>query len=324
MYAITYWEIHNRSTMGAATGGAKGDEMAKVGFIGLGIMGAPMAANVLRKGNSLTVFDVDAGAMDRLAAQGADKAASPAEVAAASEVVITMLPDGPDVERVALGPGGIVEGARPGMVLIDMSSSQPDITRKIGATLAARGCAMVDSPVGKTADHAVTGTLTLMVGGDPAVVSKVRPILDCMGTDFFDCGALGNGHAMKATNNLLATALVAINAEVLAAGIRAGLTLETMFSVMQKTMAWNSQLAVAFPLRPLKGDFAPGFMLKLAHKDCRNALRMIDAMGLDAPVGKATLAACQTGIDQGYGSNDVGVLVKMREDKAGIKVRFAK
>jgi 4-hydroxybutyrate dehydrogenase / sulfolactaldehyde 3-reductase len=298
--------------------------MAKVGFIGLGIMGGPMAANILRKGHALTVHDRDPAAVAKLTALGAASADTPSAVAAASEFVVTMLPDGPDVEAVALGLRGVLEGAKPGTILIDMSSSQPDITRKIGAALAAKGCAMVDSPVGKTADHAVSGTLTLMVGGDPASVARARPILDCMGTDFFDCGALGNGHAMKATNNLLATTLVALNAEILAAGIKAGLTLETMVSVMQKTMAWNNQLAVAFPLRPLKGDFAPGFMLKLAHKDCRNALRMIDAMGLDAPIGMATLAACQDGIDKGYGANDVGVLVKMREEKAGIKVRSAR
>lgn len=298
--------------------------MASVGFIGLGIMGGPMAANVLKKGHALTVFDVDAGAVSRLVAQGAKAAPSPAALAATSEVVITMLPDAPDVERVALGSGGVIEGLRAGSTMIDMSISAPGTTRKIGAALAAKGCHMVDSPVGKTAEHAVSGTLTLMVGGDPAAVARVRPILDCMGTDFFACGGLGNGHAMKATNNLLATTLVAANAEVLAAGIKAGLTLETMTAVMQKTMAWNSQLAVAFPIRPLKGDFAPGFMLRLAHKDCRIALQMIDAMGLDAPIGKATLAACQDGIDRGMGANDVGVLLKMREDKAGIQVRTAK
>jgi 3-hydroxyisobutyrate dehydrogenase-like beta-hydroxyacid dehydrogenase len=297
--------------------------MAKVGFIGLGIMGGPMAANILRKVHALTVFDLDPAATGRLTAKGATAADSPAAVAATSEFVVTMLPDGPDVERATLGPRGVLEGAKPGTILIDMSSSSPDITRKIGAAFAAKGCAMVDSPVGKTAEHAVSGTLTLMVGGDPAAVARARPVLDCMGTDFFDCGGLGNGHAMKATNNLLATTLVALNAEILAAGIKAGLTLETMISVMQKTMAWNNQLAIAFPARPLKGDFAPGFMLKLAHKDCRNALRMIDAMGLDAPIGKATLAACQDGIDKGFGANDVGVLVKMREEKAGVKVRSA-
>jgi 4-hydroxybutyrate dehydrogenase / sulfolactaldehyde 3-reductase len=295
--------------------------MARVGFIGLGIMGGPMAANVLKKGHSLTVVDIDSKAVERLVALGAKAAASPATAAAVSEIVITMLPDAPDVERVALGQDGIIEGLQPGCTMIDMSTSAPETTRKIGAALAAKGCRMVDSPVGKTADHAVTGTLTLMVGGNPEAVAHVRPVLDCMGTDFFACGGLGNGHAMKAINNLLATTLVAANAEALAAGMKAGLTLATMTSVMQKTMAWNNQLAVAFPLRPLKGDFAPGFMLKLAHKDCRIAIQMIDAMGLDAPIGKATLAACKDGIDHGFGSNDVGVLVKMREDKAGIKVR---
>lgn len=103
--------------------------------------------------------------------------------------------------------------------------------------------------------------------------------------------------------------------------MKSGLSLETMTSVMQKTMAWNNQLAVAFPIRPLKGDFAPGFMLKLAHKDCRIALSMINAMGLEAPIGRAALAACQEGMDHGYGSNDVGVLLKLREDAAGVQVR---
>ncbi len=295
--------------------------MAQVGFIGLGIMGGPMAANVAKNGHSLTIYDIDPGAVQRLVAKGAKSAPSPAAVARASEIVITMLPDAPDVENAALGPDGIVSGLKPGSVMIDMSTSAPETTLRIGAALAAKGCDMVDSPVGKTAEHAITGTLTLMVGGDEATVARVRPVLDCMGTDFFYCGRLGNGHAMKATNNLLATTLVALNAEILSAGVKAGLTLETMTSVMQKTMAWNNQLAIAFPIRPLKGDFAPGFMLKLAHKDCRIALGMIDAMGLKAPVGRAALAACQEGIDKGYASNDVGVLLKLREEAAGIKVR---
>ena len=295
--------------------------MANVGFIGLGIMGGPMAANVLAKGHSLTIHDISDAAVARLTAKGAKAANSAAAVAAASDFVITMLPDAPDVEAAALGPDGIIHGLKPGAIMIDMSTSAPDTTRRIGAALAAKGCAMIDSPVGKTAEHAVTGTLTLMIGGDDETVARALPVLQCMGTDIFRCGPLGNGHAMKATNNLLATAIVALNAEVLAAGVKAGLTLETMTSVMQKTMAWNSQLAVAYPQRPLKGDFAPGFMLKLAHKDCRIALGMITAMGLEAPVGKAALDACQAGIDMGHGMNDVGVLLKIREEAAGVKVR---
>jgi 4-hydroxybutyrate dehydrogenase/sulfolactaldehyde 3-reductase len=296
--------------------------MAQVGFIGLGIMGGPMAANILRGGHALTVFDVNPEAVARLVAKGARAASSPAAVARASEVVVTMLPDAPDVERVALGPDGLVAALPQGGVLIDMSTSAPETTRRIGAALAARGCHMVDCPVGKTAEHAVSGTLTLMAGGEDATIARVRPVLDCMGTDFFHCGGLGNGHAMKATNNLLATALVALNAEVLAAGLRAGLTLGTMTGVMQKTMAWNNQLAIAFPLRPLKGDFEPGFMLRLAHKDCRIALEMIDGMGLAAPVGRAALAACQEGLDMGLGGKEVGVLLKIREDQAGLQVRL--
>src|SRR5262249_20169073 len=157
-------------------------------------------------------------------------------------------------------------------------------------------------------------TLTLMVGGDAEVIAGVRPILDCMGTDFIHCGGLGNGHAMKIVNNLLATTLVAANSEVLAAGMKAGLTLQTMLDVMQKTMAWNAQMAVAMQSRPLVGDFSPGFMLKLAHKDCRLALTMIRDMGLVAPVGTATLAACADVIAAGHGANDVGVLLKVREE----------
>jgi 4-hydroxybutyrate dehydrogenase/sulfolactaldehyde 3-reductase len=277
---------------------------------------------VLKKGHRLTVHDVAPKAVAALVEAGARAAPTPREVAASSEVVVTMLPDSPDVERAALGPDGILAGLRPGSVYIDMSTIDPGTSRRVGREVRAKGSDMVDSPVGKTAEHAVTGTLTLMVGGDAKTVARVRPILDCMGTDFFHCGELGAGHAMKCVNNLLATTLVAANAEALVAGLKAGLTLEVMTSVMQKTMAWNSQLAVAFPARPLKGDFEPGFMLKLAHKDCRLALAMNREMGLSAPVGAATLAACQEGIDAGHGGRDVGVMLKLREDAAGVRVRL--
>jgi 4-hydroxybutyrate dehydrogenase/sulfolactaldehyde 3-reductase len=225
------------------------------------------------------------------------------------------------VERVALGPGGLAEGFRPGSVHIDMSTIDPATSRKVGAALAARGVDMVDSPVGKTAEHAVKGTLTLMVGGKPEVVARVRPILDLMGTDFFYCGGPGAGHAMKVANNLLATTLLAANAEVLAAGVKAGLTLDTMLSVMKTTMAWNNQLAIAMAGRAFKGDFEPGFMLRLGHKDCRLAVAMIKAMGLACPVGEAALAACQEGLDRGLGAKDVGILLKLREAAAGVEVR---
>ena len=167
-----------------------------------------------------------------------------------------------------------------------MSTIDPNTTRKVGKAITAKGATMVDSPVGKTADHAVAGTLTLMVGGDPAVIARCREVLDCMGTDFFHCGDLGAGQTMKLLNNLLAAAIGEASVEAVVAGTKAGLTLDLMLSVLKTTMAWNNQLAISMQKRSLMGDFKPGFMMKLAHKDCRLALSMVESLGVTAPVGR--------------------------------------
>ncbi len=294
-----------------------------VGFIGLGTMGAPMARNILKKGHQLIVMDVQPAAVAALTALGATTAATPRDVAAGSDIVITMLPDAPDVERVALGPNGIVEGIRRGAIYIDMSTIDPDTTRKVGVAIASKGAAMIDSPVGKTADAAVAGNLTLMVGGAADVVARCRPVLDAMGTDFFHCGALGAGQTMKLINNLLATAVSEASIEALVTGTKSGLTLDTMMNVFRTTMAWNNALAIAMPKRPLAGDFSPGFMMKLAHKDCRLALKMVDGLGVVAPVGHAAFASLEEGLRRGLSDDDVGALLKLREEPVGVKVRLA-
>jgi len=286
-------------------------------------MGSSMAKNLLKKGHSLTVLDVNATSMQPLVDAGATTAATPRDVAAASEVVITMLPDAPDVERVALGRDGVVEGLKPGSIYIDMSTIDPATTRKVGAAVKAKGAAMIDSPVGKTADHAVAGTLTLMVGGDAADIARVRDVLGAMGTDFFHCGELGAGQTMKLLNNLLAQAIGEASVEAVVAGTKAGLTIDLMLSVLKTTMAWNNQLAISMQKRSMMGDFKPGFMMKLAHKDCRLAVSMVESLGVSAPVGKATLASLEEGLAKGYQDHDVGALLKMREDAAGVKVRLA-
>jgi 3-hydroxyisobutyrate dehydrogenase-like beta-hydroxyacid dehydrogenase len=293
-----------------------------VGFIGLGTMGAPMARNVMKRGHALTVFDVVPAAVASIVAAGARAGATPKDVAAASDIVITMLPDAPDVERVALGPEGLVAGIRAGAIYVDMSTIDPATTRKVGAAIADRGAAMIDSPVGKTADAAVAGTLTLMVGGAAEVVERCRPVLDCMGTDFFHCGDLGAGQTMKLVNNLLATAVSEASIEALVAGTRSGLTLDTMMSVLRTTMAWNNALAIALPNRPLAGDFTPGFMMKLAHKDCRLALQMVEGLGVEAPVGRAAFASVEEAMRRGLADDDVGALLKLREVAAGVRVRL--
>ncbi len=296
--------------------------MASIGFIGLGTMGAPMARNLLKAGNSLTVFDLNPAVINGLVASGATVAGSPKAVAAASDVVITMLPDAPDVEAAVLGADGILAGMRKGGLYIDMSTIDPQTTQRIGAKLATVGVDMLDSPVGKTVEHAIAGTSTLMIGGEASVLKRARPVLAAMGSDLIHCGALGMGQAMKLTNNLLATVLLAASSEALVAGVKAGLTLPTMISVLSTTMAWNQQLAVAMHNRALKGDFEPGFMVKLAHKDCRLALAMNAALGLKSPVGAATIEVLQETIDAGMAGKDVGAVLKLREDAAGVQVRL--
>ncbi|MBZ9702817.1 MULTISPECIES: NAD(P)-dependent oxidoreductase [unclassified Mesorhizobium] len=297
--------------------------MTSVGFVGLGTMGAPMARNVLKAGHALTVFDLNPVAVKKLVEAGARAAASPREVAQQSEIVITMLPDAPDVEAAVLGADGIGHGLRAGSLYIDMSTIDPQTTQRIGAWLAQRGVDMIDSPVGKTVEHAIAGTSTLMIGGDAAVLERARPILSSMGADLIHCGGLGMGQAMKLTNNLLASVLITASSEALVAGAKAGLTLDTMINVLKTTMAWNQQLAVAMHNRALKGDFEPGFMVKLAHKDCRLALAMNDALGVETPVGGATLAVLREAMDAGMAGKDVGAVLKLREDATGVQVRLA-
>ena len=293
----------------------------KVGFIGLGVMGSPMAANILKGGHQLTVYDRSPEAVERLVRAGAKAAGSPKEVGAASEIVVTMLPEPQHVEQVVLGKDGLCEGLPPGGIVIEMSTIDPQTSQRVGDELRKRGFELVDSPVGKTSEHAATGTLTLMVGGNTAAIERAMPVLKCMGTDTFMCGGPGMGHAMKITNNLLATTIMVANTEVLAIGIKCGLTLELMQEVMRTTMAWNQQLAVALPKKAFLGDDSPGFAVRLACKDVRLACELAEAQGFKAEVGRAAQATMETAIAMGLGERDTAALMKIREDQLGIKVR---
>ena len=293
----------------------------KVGFIGLGVMGSPMALNILKGGHELTVYDRSPEAIARLVAAGAKAAASPREVGAASEIVVTMLPEPQHVDQVVLGKDGVVEGLRKGGIVIEMSTIDPQTSQRVGDELRKRGMDLVDSPVGKTSEHAATGTLTLMVGGNHAAIERATPVLNCMGTDTFLCGGPGMGHAMKITNNLLATTIMVANTEVLAIGIKSGLTLELMQRVMRTTMAWNQQLAVALPKKAFLGDDSPGFAVRLACKDVRLACELAEAQGFTAEVGRAAQSTMDKAIAMGLGERDTAALMKIREDQLGIKVR---
>ncbi|MDE2394167.1 MAG: NAD(P)-dependent oxidoreductase [Burkholderiales bacterium] len=295
----------------------------KVGFIGLGVMGGPMALNILKGGHQLTVYDRSPEAIARLVAAGARATTSPREVGAASEIVVTMLPEPQHVEQVVLGENGVAAGLARGGMVIDMSTIDPVTSQRVGRALKELGIAMVDSPVGKTSEHAVSGTLTLMVGGESADIERAMPVLKCMGTDTFLCGGPGMGHAMKITNNLLATTIMVADTEVLAIGIKAGLKLELMMEVMKTTMAFNHQLYVAMPKKAFIGDDSPGFMVKLAGKDVRLAVELARAYGFDALVGRAAQESLERAAKLGYAERDTAALMKIREDELGIQVRLA-
>ena len=292
-----------------------------IGFVGLGVMGSPMALNVLKGGHRLTVYDRSPEAVAQLVRAGAKAAASPREVGAASEIVVTMLPEPQHVEEVVLGPNGLIEGLPAGAIVIEMSTIDPGTSRKVGDALRRRGMELVDSPVGKTSEHAVTGTLTLMVGGNQAAIDRAMPVLKCMGTDTYFCGGPGNGHAMKMTNNVLATTIMIANIEALAIGVKAGLTLELMQEVMRTTMAWNQQLAVAMPKKVFLGDDSPGFAIRLACKDVRLACEAAETMGFEALAGRAAHATMERAIAMGLGDRDTAALMFILEKKLGIQVR---
>ena len=293
----------------------------KVGFVGLGVMGAPMALNILKHGHELTVYDKSPEAVARLVQAGAKQAQTAREVGAASDIVVTMLPEPQHVEQVVLGPDGLAEGLRAGGIVIEMSTIDPSTSRRVGDALRQRGMELVDSPVGKTSEHAATGTLTLMVGGNKEAIDRATPVLNCMGTDTYYCGGPGTGHAMKMTNNLLATTIMIANTEALAIGVKNGLTLELMQEVMRTTMAWNQQLAVAMPKKAFLGDDSPGFAIRLACKDVRLACEAADQMGFEASVGRGAQATMERAMAQGLGDRDTAALMFLREKALSIEIR---
>ncbi len=298
--------------------------MAKrVGFIGLGTMGRPMSTNVLKKGFPLIVYDIVPAAVEQLRELGAEAAASPRALAEQSDFVITSLPNSPDVESVYLGDDGVLAGARPGTILIEMSTIDPLVSRRLAGQAAEKGIRMLDCPVAKTSDAAVTGTLTIMVGGERATMDEALPVLQTMGTDIFYCGPIGSGHAMKLVNNLISTNLMALNAEALVLGAKCGLTVETMLEVMSSTAATNGQLVRTMRNRVLAGDENPGFMARLAHKDLGLIIQLGYQLGVSLPITALIREQFSEVVAEGLGNKDLSTVLKIKEHQAKVRVRLA-
>jgi 3-hydroxyisobutyrate dehydrogenase len=256
----------------------------KVAFIGIGNMGKPMAANVVKGGHEVLLFDADLSRASAAAAEIGAAAMRHLREVAVAEVIVTMLPDGHVVRTVTLGDDGIASVAKPGTIVIDMSSSQPMLTRDTGAALARRDIALIDAPVSGGVAKAITGTLTIMMGSDDAAaLAKVKPVLGCMGTTFFEVGGLGAGHAAKALNNVVAAANYAVLAEALLTAERYGIESELFVDIVSASTGQSFLSSVVMKNFVLSNKFNTGFSVGLLAKDAAIAAELCKELGFDAP-----------------------------------------
>jgi 4-hydroxybutyrate dehydrogenase / sulfolactaldehyde 3-reductase len=283
--------------------------METVGFIGLGRMGRPMAANLRRKGFNLAVHDINAEPVRVLEELGARRANGAAGVTQASDVVITMLPSSVEVEATVLGPDGILANSRPGQVIMDMSTVEPATTDRLAAAAKARGVTVVDAPVGRLAAHADRGESLFMVGASATDYERVLPLLRAMGSTIYHCGPVGSGTRTKLVNNLVAITLCQVNAEALALSQRFGLDLTKTLEVLYGTTATNGQLRLNWPAKVLAGDTSPGFTIDLAHKDLSLILAAAHAAKVPLPAVAATREMFSMARAGGHGLADFSGIV---------------
>jgi 3-hydroxyisobutyrate dehydrogenase len=256
----------------------------KVAFIGIGHMGKPMASNIAKHGHEVFLFDANPGSAAGAAKEtGATVLGSLSEVSVA-EVIVTMLPDGKVVREVALGQNGIAASAKPGTIVVDMSSSQPLITRATGAALALKNITLIDAPVSGGVAKAVTGTLTIMIGGDDAAaIETVKPVLACMGTTFFQVGGLGSGHAAKALNNVVAAGNYAVLADALVVAERYGIDRGMLVDIVNVSTGQSFISTVVMKQFVLPETFNTGFAIGLLAKDADIAAELSRGLGCHSP-----------------------------------------
>jgi 3-hydroxyisobutyrate dehydrogenase len=289
----------------------------RIGLIGLGIMGRPMAKNLIRAGYPLTVWSRSRPGIDALVAEGAAGAESAAAVARASDVVITIVGDAPDVEQVALGPGGIIEGAHEGLVHIDMTTQSPETTRRIAARLAEAGVEMLDAPVSGGDQGAIQGTLSIMVGGKEDVFARCRPILEVLGEKLVHCGPSGSGQVVKLCNQVAVSVTNLAVCEALTLCQRAGVDPERMLEAVGAGAGSSWQLLNLGP-KMLARDFAPGFKIEHQQKDLRHALATASELRTPLP-GTSLVHQLFSGLEaEGAGGEGTQALVKAIEKLVGL------
>ena len=291
----------------------------RVGFVGLGVMGKPMARNLMRAGFALRAHSRSSPPVDELEAEGATRASSPADVAASSDVVITMVPDTPDVERVLFGDRGVVAGAAEGVLVIDMSTIDPIGTRGFAARLAERGLAMLDAPVSGGQVGAEAGTLAIMVGGPEDAFDRARPLFEAMGSTIVHVGPSGAGQVAKACNQLVIASAVEAVGEAFVLAAKAGVDPAKVREALLGGFA-GSKVLELHGQRMLEGAFDPGFRSALMAKDGRIVLEAAERLGAPIPAFRAVAERLDAMLPAGRGELDYAALVTLLEDEADVSL----
>ncbi|MBN1191720.1 MAG: 2-hydroxy-3-oxopropionate reductase [Dehalococcoidales bacterium] len=291
----------------------------RIGFIGLGIMGMPMARSLIRAGFELVVYNRTAAKAQRLAAEGAEQAGCIRDLAAACPTVITMVPDTPDVESVMLGENGVLDSLKPGSVAIDMSTISPQATREMAGRFRDRGCHMLDAPVSGGEQGAINGTLSIMVGGDAGIFEDRRPVFEAMGKQIVHVGESGMGQTVKLMNQILVAGNLNAVVEALVFARSQGADLEKSIEAVKDGAAGSWQLANLGP-RMIGRDFRPGFMIDLLQKDLKLAMETSESAKLPLPVTALVRQMLYSLQAAGEGRNGTQALVRYLERLSGIEI----
>jgi 2-hydroxy-3-oxopropionate reductase len=297
--------------------------MQKIGFIGLGIMGKPMALNLIKKGYSLTVYDTVPAVVQEVVAAGAKEGKSSKDVTAQSDVVITMLPNSPHVKTAVLGKDGVLEGAKKGLILVDMSSIAPLVSKELCAEAAKKGVEMLDAPVSGGEPKAKDGTLSIMVGGKKEIFEQVEPILKCMGSSAVLVGDIGSGNITKLANQIIVALNIAAMSEAMVLATKAGVDPDKVFQAIKGGLAGSTVLNAKVPLA-LDGNFKPGFRIALHIKDLANALDTAHELGVPIPLTSGVMEIMQALKSDGKAGDDHGGIIQFYEQLAKVKVRRQK
>jgi len=291
-----------------------------IGFIGLGVMGKPMALNLIKAGYSLVVYDIVQELVQELTKAGAQKADHPAQIGSQSDVIITMLPDSPQVEEVISGKQGILEGAKQGSVIIDMSSIAPMVVIKLSKIAAEKGIKMLDAPVSGGEPKAINGTLSIMVGGEESVFNAVKDLLLCMGASAMLVGDIGSGNITKLANQIMVAIHLAAMSEAMVFAEKAGVDTEKVFEAIKGGLAGSTVLNAKMPL-VLDRNFKPGGPIRMHTKDLINVRDT--AMEIDAPIPLTTqiMEFMKALKADGKAEDDHGGLIQYHEKLAGVQVK---